>query len=98
LFLLPLMKSKRRQRLIILCATLLVMLVGFSRIALGAHYLSVVIAAIFLGVFWLMICALLLKPMHRRMAPVAIAVEQPQPVLAPTAVPVTIEQMSSVLR
>jgi membrane-associated phospholipid phosphatase len=41
------------------------MLVGFSRIALGAHYLSDVIAAIFLGVLWLMICALLLRSMRR---------------------------------
>src|SRR5437763_9438480 len=80
LFLLPLMKSKRWQRLSILSAAMLVMLVGFSRIALGAHYLSDVIAAIFLGVLWLMICALLLKPMRRRVvAPVAIAVEEPRP-------------------
>jgi undecaprenyl-diphosphatase len=61
LFLLPLMKSKRWQRLSILFAAMLVMLVGFSRIALGAHYLSDVIAAIFLGVLWLMICALLVR-------------------------------------
>ncbi|PYM10354.1 MAG: hypothetical protein DMF15_02350 [Verrucomicrobia bacterium] len=85
LFLLPLMKSKRRQRLSILSAAMLVMLVGFSRIALGAHYLSDVIAAIFLGVLWLMICALLLKPMRRALvAPVAIAVEQPRPATAAT--------------
>ena len=55
---------------------MLVRLVGFSRIALGAHYLSDVIAAIFLGVLWLMICALLLRPIRRGgVAPVAIAVE-----------------------
>src|SRR5216117_1372996 len=85
LFLLPLMKSKRRQRLIILSAAMLVMLVGFSRIALGAHYLTDVIAAIFLGVLWLMICALLLKPMRRRVvAPVAIAVEELRPATAVT--------------
>jgi len=38
-------------RLSILSAAMLVMLVGFSRIALGAHYLSDVIAAFFLGFF-----------------------------------------------
>src|SRR5213076_597320 len=65
LFVLPVIKSKRRQRLAVLFAAMLVMLVGFSRIALGAHYLSDVIAAIFLGTLWLMICALLLKPMRR---------------------------------
>ena len=64
---------------------MLVMLVGFSRIALGAHYLSDVIAAIVLGVLWLMICALLLKPMRRRVvAAVAIAVEEPRPATAAT--------------
>ena len=85
LFLLPLMKSKRWQRLSILSAAMLVMLVGFSRIALGAHYLTDVIAAIFLGVLWLMICALLLRPMRRSVvAPVAVAVEELRPATAVT--------------
>lgn len=76
LFVLPVIKSKRRQKLVILLAALLVMLVGFSRIALGAHYLTDVIAAIFLGSLWLMICALLLRPLKRRVAvPIAVAVE-----------------------
>jgi membrane-associated phospholipid phosphatase len=80
LFVLPVIKSKRRQRLAILFVAMLVMLVGFSRIALGAHYLSDVIAAIFLGTLWLMICALLLRPMQRAIVvPVAIAVEEPTP-------------------
>ena len=65
---------------------MLVMLVGFSRIALGAHYLSDVIAAIFLGVLWLMICALLLRPIRRGMlAPVAVAVEESLPATVVTA-------------
>src|SRR5438105_11452913 len=87
LFLLPLLKSKRRQRLTILLAAMLVMLVGFSRVALGAHYLSDVIAAIFLGALWLMICALLLKPVRRRAmvpVPVVIAAEEPRPATAAT--------------
>ena len=73
------MKSKRWQRLSILSAAMLVMFVGFSRIALGAHYLSDVIAAIFLGVLWLMICALLFRPMRRS---VAGPVEEPRPATA----------------
>ncbi len=77
LFVLPVIKSKRRQKLAILFAAMLVMLVGFSRIALGAHYLSDVIAAILLGTLWLMICALLLRPRQRwAAAPVVVAVEQ----------------------
>jgi membrane-associated phospholipid phosphatase len=85
LFLLPLMKSKRWQRLSILSAAMLVMLVGFSRIALGAHYLSDVIGAVFLGILWLMICALLLRPIRRGVVvPVALAVEEPRPASAAT--------------
>ncbi len=80
LFALPLIKSKRRQKIAILFAAMLVMLVGFSRVALGAHYLSDVIAAIFLGSVWLMICALLLRPMQRRaLVPAPVAVEVPRP-------------------
>ena len=96
LFVLPAIKSKRRQRLIILFAAMLVMLVGFSRIALGAHYLSDVIAAILLGTLWLMICALLLRPRRQRVVvPVAIAVEEPRPMTAVTA---EVISESSVLR
>ena len=92
LFLLPLMKSKRWQRLSILSAAMLVMLVGFSRIALGAHYLSDVIAAIFLGGLWLMICALLLRPMRRSVVvPVAVAVEEPRPTTAVTVFDCTVD-------
>jgi membrane-associated phospholipid phosphatase len=79
------MKSRRWQRLSILSAAMLVMFVGFSRTALGAHYLSDVIAAFFLGVLWLMICALLLRPRRRSVVvPVAVAVEEPRPATAVT--------------
>ena len=85
LFLLPLMKSKRWQRFSILFAAMLVMLVGFSGIALGAHYLSDVIAAIFLGLLWLMICALLLRRMRWSVVvPAFVAVEEPRPATAVT--------------
>jgi membrane-associated phospholipid phosphatase len=85
LFLLPLIKSKRKQTVTVLFAAMLVMLVGFSRIALGAHYLSDVIAAIFLGLIWLMICALLLKPMRRRMiVAVAVSADEPRSATAAT--------------
>jgi undecaprenyl-diphosphatase len=96
LFTLPLIKTRSWQRLIIFSAALLVMLVGFSRIALGAHYLSDVIAAIFLGVVWLIICALLLRPMRRRsLVPVAIVIEEPRPATTAT---VEVMSKSSVLR
>jgi undecaprenyl-diphosphatase len=34
----------------------MIVLVGFSRIYLGAHYLSDVLAAMVEGVFWLSLC------------------------------------------
>jgi len=96
LFVLPVIKSKRRQKLAIFFAAMLVMLVGFSRVALGAHYLTDVIAAIFLGSLWLMICTLLLRPIQRRVVvPIAIPVAEPQPVPVPSA---PVASRSSVLR
>jgi undecaprenyl-diphosphatase len=98
LFVLPLLKSKRRQKFAILFVAMLVMLVGFSRIALGAHYLTDVIAAIFLGSVWLMICALLLRPRQRwAAAPVVVPVEQPGSPISATA-EIAVEQRSSALR
>ena len=80
LFVLPVLKSKRPQTLAILFVAKMVMLVGFSRIALGAHYLSDVIAAILLGSLWLLICALLLRPRRRTMVvPVTITVDEARP-------------------
>ena len=49
-------------------AASLVLLVGFSRIALGAHFLTDVLAAIIFGVTWLMVCMIAGKPMRRRTA------------------------------
>jgi len=46
----------RARVLIILAASLLIALVGFSRIYLGAHYLSDVLAAMAEGLAWLSLC------------------------------------------
>jgi membrane-associated phospholipid phosphatase len=48
--------------------------VGFSRIALGAHFLTDVLAAIFFGIVWLALCIVLRKPLLRRdwLSPVAV--------------------------
>ena len=85
LFVLPVLKSKRRQGLAILFAAMLVMLVAFSRIALGAHYLSDVIAAIFLGSLWLMICALLLRARRHDVLAAAVTVSAGEPQSATAA-------------
>jgi membrane-associated phospholipid phosphatase len=56
LFVLPVLKARRSRLLCIFGAVSVVLLVGFSRIALGAHFLSDVLAAIFFGTVWLMLC------------------------------------------
>jgi membrane-associated phospholipid phosphatase len=77
LFLLPLLKARHWRVLCIVSAVSLVFVVGFSRIALGAHFLTDVLAAMFFGIIWLMLCMVLGKSMHRR--PVALAISA-QPV------------------
>jgi membrane-associated phospholipid phosphatase len=56
LFALPALKTRHWRMLTVACASLLILLVGFSRIALGAHFLTDVLGAIFFGVMWLALC------------------------------------------
>ena len=66
LFILPALKTRHLRLLSIFSAVFLVLLVGFSRIALGAHFLTDVLAAIIFGIVWLMLCMVLRKPIRRR--------------------------------
>jgi undecaprenyl-diphosphatase len=66
LFVLPSLKGRHLRLLCIFSAASLVLLVGFTRIALGAHFLSDVLAAIFFGILWLMLCTVLGKSVRRR--------------------------------
>src|SRR5262245_59883758 len=66
LLVLPLLKGRHLRLLCILSAASLVLLVGFTRVALGAHFLTDVLAAIFFGIIWLMLCAVLGKSVRRR--------------------------------
>jgi undecaprenyl-diphosphatase len=66
LFVLPLLKTRHVKLLCIFSAAALVLLVGFTRIALGAHFLTDVLAAIFFGIIWLMLCTVLGKSVRRR--------------------------------
>jgi len=65
LFILPAMKARHWRTLTVSSAALLIALVGFSRIALGAHFLSDVLAAIFFGIVWLAFCLIAGKPLRR---------------------------------
>ena len=65
LFILPIIKRRRWRTLTVSSAALLIALVGFSRIALGAHFLTDVLAAIFFGIIWLAFCLIAGKPMRR---------------------------------
>jgi len=65
LFILPAMKARHWRWLTVSSAALLIVLVGFSRIALGAHFLTDVLAAIVFGVLWLAFCLIAGKPLRR---------------------------------
>src|SRR4029453_5614755 len=67
LFILPALKARHWGLLSSLSAISLVAMVGFSRIALGAHFLTDVLAAILFGIVWLVFCLIATKPMRTRM-------------------------------
>jgi membrane-associated phospholipid phosphatase len=67
LFILPSPKARHWRLLSVFSAVSLIALVGFSRIALGAHFLTDVLAAIFFGIIWLAFCLFATKPMRTRM-------------------------------
>src|SRR6184192_3639474 len=89
LFILPALKRRHLRLLSIFSAVFLVLLVEFSRIALGAHFLTDVLAAIIFGIVWLMVCMIAGKPMRRSVIltpdaplvsePVLVRVEETQP-------------------
>ena len=64
LFVLPVLKARHWRRLCIFSAVSLVLLVGFSRIALGAHFLTDVLAAMIFGTIWLALCVVVGKPIR----------------------------------
>jgi len=86
LFILPALKARHWRLLSIFSAMSLVALVGFSRIALGAHFLTDVLAAIFFGIIWLALCLVLSRPMRRgsfRSQTAVIFPEENEAVLVP---------------
>ena len=49
----PQLRTRRRRALLVAATALVVALIGFSRLYLGVHYLSDVLAGVAGGVFWL---------------------------------------------
>jgi membrane-associated phospholipid phosphatase len=64
LFVLPVLKARHWRLLCIFSAISLILLVGFSRIALGAHFLTDVLAAMIFGTIWLALCVVVGKPIR----------------------------------
>jgi len=58
-------RSRRARLLIVLAAAAMIALVGLSRVALGAHYLSDVLGGVLVGLPWLMLCQALARRLHR---------------------------------
>jgi undecaprenyl-diphosphatase len=81
LFILPAMKARHWRWLTLSSAALLVGLVGFSRIALGAHFLTDVLAAIVFGIIWLAFCLFATKPMRPRAVSPAVVPLVSEPAL-----------------
>lgn len=72
LLIMPALKGRHWRAVTISATALLVSLIGFTRIALGAHYLTDVLGGIVLGVSWLAFCLIASKPLHRSVSPVCI--------------------------
>jgi len=72
------------RMLAILGALLAIALVGFSRIALGAHYLTDVLGAIVGGTSWLILCLLVVERTRRKRL-VELEVREPIAAIEPPA-------------
>src|SRR2546430_12732164 len=93
LFIIPMIKNRGGRVLVYSAASVVIVLVGFSRIALGAHYLTDVLGGMFLGTSWLTLCLLVSRPLRRAVVPPVFADVLPDatPALVPVPVPVPVQ-------
>jgi undecaprenyl-diphosphatase len=100
LFIIPMIKNRGGRALVFSAATFVIVLVGFSRIALGAHYLTDVLGGMFLGASWLTLCLLVSRPLRRAVTPPVIADVLPDApaMLVPVPVPVRVEAAAETLQ
>jgi undecaprenyl-diphosphatase len=63
------MKSRWARALAVFACALMVTLVGFSRIYLGVHFLSDVLAAMSMSIAWLVLCLISVREIAKRRAP-----------------------------
>jgi undecaprenyl-diphosphatase len=91
LFIIPLIKSRRGRVLVFSAATFLIVMVGFSRVALGAHYFTDVVGGMFLGASWLTLCVLVSRPLQRAFAPPVIGDVLPDATATLVPIPVQAE-------
>ena len=84
-FAILLWKGWHWRMLAILGAVSAIGLVGFSRIALGAHYLTDVLGAIVLGGSWLILCLLVVERTRRRRLVAEPKFKEPTEAIEPPA-------------
>ncbi len=96
LFIFPLIKSRRGRALVFSAAILVIVLVGFSRIALGAHYVTDVLAGMFLGTSWLTVCLLVSRPLRRVFVSPVISDVLPEPTPELVPIPIAVQAEAQV--
>jgi len=84
-FAILLWKGWHWRMLAILGALLAISLVGFSRIGLGAHYLTDVLGAIVVGTSWLILCLLVVERTRRKRLVAEPEVKDPIEAIEPPA-------------